>query len=67
MKESEAKEKWCPMVKWCVNRWPSSERYNKKSDSCKCIASDCMMWRIIDGHVKSKDGYCGLAGNIGKY
>lgn len=30
----------------------------RSPDSCRCIATACMMWRVID----VEKGYCGLAG-----
>lgn len=71
MTEDEAKQKWCPMVRFA----PDSENggmlvLNQPQDTLKCVASDCMMWRLdwaqrgIDyasGEIPTK-GYCGLAG-----
>jgi hypothetical protein len=68
--ETEAKERWCPFVRFitntdcsATNRWsnPKDEKITELNpDRCRCIASDCMMWRQVD-HPGSK-GYCGLAG-----
>jgi len=74
MTEDEAKTKWCPMVR--------SSDLEKDVDNCyikdrnptysRCIASDCMMWRLSARHylddVPPKSpiqGYCGLAGTAG--
>ena len=56
MTEEEARTKWCPHVRFpdAGNR---SEYYNSK-----CIASDCMMWKIANSG--SKEGHCGLINSI---
>jgi hypothetical protein len=77
MIEEDAKKKWCPMVKYssseddnnAANRWPLFRQTNE----CKCITTDCMMWRwhltpSINpqstgfGPYSEEDGYCGLGG-----
>lgn len=64
MKESEARQKWCPMAR--VDMYPDGEglaglnrntNNERVRDRALCVASDCMMWRWNEG-----DGYCGLAG-----
>jgi hypothetical protein len=50
MTEEEAKKKWCPMREM---------GFDNVVKDFTCIASDCMMWRIIDTHIKiDKDTYC---------
>jgi hypothetical protein len=68
MTEKEAKEKWCPMIKFQIGpdnpSW-QNVAYSNRGDyfdntRTGCIASDCMMWRWTDSpHTK---GYCGLGG-----
>jgi len=49
MTEDQAKQKWCPMVRF--NDRNSETAYNAWYDTsggegrCKCIGSACMMWR----------------------
>jgi hypothetical protein len=50
MTESEAKQKWCPMVRFHVlegiSAWSNKLGTGKIDDSTdKCIGSACMMWR----------------------
>lgn len=54
MTEEEAKTKWCPMVRFNTetknfNAFNNREEMllNAAGDYCKCIASDCMMWRVL--------------------
>ena len=72
MTEEEAKTKWCPMV-----RDVRMTNGNLEIGSGYCKASGCMMWRtdpFAKGmHVTAEgawleppDGYCGLAGKVGK-
>jgi hypothetical protein len=70
MTEEEAKQKWCPMVRYYDRN--SEMAYNAWYDTsggegrCKCIGSACMMWRWdVDKCRKGPEvdhGYCGLAG-----
>jgi hypothetical protein len=68
--EDEARTKWCPMVRFVVdsqddgaNRWIG----HQSPPECRCIASDCMMWRwrmpetLEEIEDCKGDGYCGLA------
>lgn len=66
MTEDEARTKWCPMVRFgeddaCSNRWTVYPNLIQ----CRCIASDCMMWRFGPDKTVVGDrlGYCGLAGS----
>lgn len=51
--EEEARTKWCPHVRtaWAMNPQNddapicTSNRGNT-DDKCRCVASDCMMWRL---------------------
>ena len=80
MTESEAKTKWCPMVRMRISDdsnisgnaiFGSHEHYGF------CIGSECMMWRWHDQWLESsggmrreptdqkyRSGYCGLAGAL---
>jgi hypothetical protein len=65
MTETEAKTKWCPMVRtgltagMSVNRHVADARgaMDGVHDETRCIGSECMMWREYRGN-----GWCGLAG-----
>lgn len=59
--EAEAKTKWCPMVRLGYSEFSNWNRIyqgKKIESSTTCIASECMMWRLLDNHK----GFCGLAG-----
>jgi hypothetical protein len=71
MTEEEAKKMWCPMARvelynaFAANRERLVYRGDgrgfttpKGLDACRCIASDCMMWR----KDSQTTGFCGLAG-----
>jgi len=69
MKESEAKTKWCPMVRVLVTPndalWQGRMLSNRgdlpaSNEHCLCIGSACMMWEnhCIEGHDQIGD--CGL-------
>ena len=84
--EHEAKDKWCPQVRfhdteadsqpansWSLHSSCSDEnKYGTERNPkiCRCIASECMMWRWQDRKINpstgnplpDKYGYCGLAG-----
>jgi hypothetical protein len=89
MTEDEAKTKWCPFVRYSAafddyasNRWkqglPEDEPHALNPVPCRCIASECMVWRWDQTRWATeyddrgllmrppKDGvprgYCGLAG-----
>ena len=69
MTEDQAREKWCPMVRYPL--WP--DECSGGNEGAKCIASDCMMWRwqlnekgqVVHNNIslmdKDRQGYCGLA------
>lgn len=69
MTEDEARKKWCPMVRtgltagMAVNHHVGSSHDSPQAgdvhDETRCIASDCMMWRV-NGRG---NGRCGLAGS----
>lgn len=75
--ETEAREKWCPHVRYVDSQNATGNRcYTvehgpiKNPSSCRCIASDCMAWRWqekkYDGAssqtIEAPVGFCGLAG-----
>lgn len=76
MKESEAREKWCPFVRVAVGNellpdgiTPPFNRVHGPSglavidEDTACIASKCAVW-VEDSEppiTKSKHGHCGLA------
>ena len=53
MTEDEAREKWCPHVRYRSDRFPEGgiNRWTAQGDTqdmpsmCYCIASKCMAWR----------------------
>jgi len=62
--EAEAKTKWCPMVRYtCGMEDSGANRFNMGTNprpewgaeenpgKCRCIASECMMWRWFDGEM----------------
>ena len=66
MKESEAKEKWCPMFNNTLINERGGSSNNRKSfntqtfsSDCTCLGSECMMWEesAVLGHGY---GDCGL-------
>ena len=83
MTEDEAKQKWCPFVRVIEDVGSSYNRviYAKGDErkdlltenACKCVASDCMMWRwgktetTMDGvqYHPAGSGHCGLARHEG--
>lgn len=90
MTEEQAMRKWCPMarvvmpVNQTANRVATSllkmvddrdrDYFTEQAENCKCVASDCAMWRwggmrylpgttATDGGMNDEaHGYCGLAG-----
>ena len=75
MTEDEARQKWCPMVRYVasykgtptppLNRAAGGNDVMLNPTNCQCIASDCMMWRWVaedNARDVSYWGYCGLAG-----
>lgn len=65
MTEAEARTKWCPMVRMGLTAGMAVNRHVADApgaqdgvyDDTRCVASDCMMWRVRRGN-----GRCGLAG-----
>lgn len=60
IKEEEAKEKWCPMVR--ISGQTDSEYTNRceffpNSKDVNCIGSNCMWWRPHDAEGR---GRCGV-------
>lgn len=90
--KAEARRKWCPearsMYDHCTEEGQYSPAYNRINSrssvdipspvSCRCIASDCMMWRWHEASStvsnpadreernKSRRGFCGKAGKPGE-
>ena len=70
MKESEAKEKWCPYASCPEDNWVKKFGQNRDErgrplGGAYCIASDCMAWRGYPqpyDKAQEPEGYCGLAG-----
>jgi hypothetical protein len=75
MTESEAKTKWCPLIRVGVQKENGAVACNasvqyRNPDNCRCIASACMFWRQqIPAHRETKNhvateaiGFCGVAG-----
>lgn len=75
--EAEARELWCPYAraKASVDEacWPAINRESRpgKADlDCLCLASGCMLWRLVDrpmvttggdaALVRDEKGFCGL-------
>jgi hypothetical protein len=46
MTESEAKQKWCPMVKYELGGRAVNRDACYDNAGTHCIASDCAMWRV---------------------
>lgn len=69
MTEDEAKTKWCPQSRYVYgfgdhpqNRWKQEGGEALNPLACRCIASECMMWRWWSEDKGT--GYCGLAGEL---
>lgn len=72
MKEDEAKTKWCPFVRGgnlAIHHGAMViDHHTRSIENNKCIASECMAWRIshrehdLDTDEITDFGYCGLAG-----
>lgn len=63
MTEDEAKQKWCPQVRF--SQWTDQMLSNRSdfSGATNCLASGCMAWRWEDIAMRKPiDGYCGLSG-----
>lgn len=68
--EAEARELWCPMVRYVMtddppaNRWWDQEQAAKNPEQCRCIAGECAMWRWYRRDDDGQHyGCCGLAGD----
>ena len=69
MLESEAKAKWCPMVRLTVvassweSMWHSNRDSNPDSLRLFCIGPQCACWvdTGYDDAAKERTGRCGLA------
>ena len=77
MTETEAKTKWCPMVRHVTYSGESEGGFNRATHidagvNLNCVGSACMMWRVspfdkqyVDGvMVTVQCGYCGLVGKL---
>lgn len=78
--ETEARKKWCPMVRTARREEIHPDEGGavvvagcntdamggiRVPNSCRCVASDCAMWRHQRPRTMSDPtdlGYCGLAG-----
>lgn len=68
MKESEAKQKWCPMVNFQIGpdnaTWQGVAYSNRaqvfEPSATLCLGSGCMAWRETDKGNKDVAGYCGM-------
>jgi hypothetical protein len=66
MTEQEAKEKWCPMVRFKIGAddqaWQNKAYTNRAEefgpDKCVCCASRCMMWRV-EHKKEQREGHSG--------
>ena len=63
MKETEAKEKWCPFSR--INGWrnsPNRMPNGKAMVTAKCFGSDCACWVDTTPNFANadKEGHCGL-------
>jgi hypothetical protein len=67
MKEDEAQNKWCPMVRYLAvfvndsGKRECSGGYNRGAEDsginkARCIASDCMMWRSRGKYLSATTG-----------
>lgn len=79
--ESQAKTKWCPMVRYTVsdvigdatpprNRWVSSDDKNLNPSASCCIGRECMMWQWAEAFhedfgVTPDEGSLGFCGLAG--
>ena len=67
MTETEAKTRWCPMVRVAlpINPPPALLAAARAESVSRCIGSGCMMWRaLLTQPHKPAAGYCGLAGKM---
>ena len=65
MQKKEARQLWCPMVRYSDGDNHNYNRYGANSavpDQCLCVADLCMMWRWDKKEAYGTDGYCGLGG-----
>ena len=69
MTKKEARQMWCPMVRFSDGDNHSYNRFGANSavpDECLCVADLCMMWRKdMEGEFDKSgnySGYCGLGG-----
>jgi hypothetical protein len=63
--EARARHLWCPMARYvedveenASNRWSGILEEVSNPTQCRCIASQCAMWRWLTNET----GYCGLGG-----
>jgi hypothetical protein len=74
--DEQARTKWCPHVRGIHSDGETGNRHSRTGGDVaasdvlmyRCIASDCMAWRIMFDHIGNADsgrGYCGLAGKVG--
>src|SRR4029079_529187 len=64
--EAEARELWCPMVRFVSDNSPDEGSANRWTNNdnpgrCRCIASECAFWRWANISGPER-GFCGLGG-----
>lgn len=75
MTEDEAAKRWCPMGRQALQLEAQTDKIGLKipvgvlavnrfptGDGCRCMGSNCMMWRWVNGPDAGGQGYCGLGG-----
>lgn len=77
LSEREAKQRWCPFVRYTsvrgsgINRWTDAGDENFNPNATRCLGSECMAWRWVEqpgpqppnAPERDSRGWCGLAGD----
>ena len=67
MRESEAKKKWCPMVRHVsANNEVYQTNRSEHPDTVNCIASECACWIVASDKFINSDSNKGRCGLINK-